>query len=89
MKRCILLLVMATLVLTVVAGCGPTAAEPTQVAAEPTKAAAEPTKVAEEPTKVAEEPTQAPEEPSKIVVVQNAEVRFMDPTLRPTTGRPR
>lgn len=39
----------------------------------------------------AAEPQEAPteamaEEPSKLVVVQNAEVRFMDPTLRPTTS---
>jgi peptide/nickel transport system substrate-binding protein len=71
LKRHVASLLPLLLVLIVVVACAP------QPAAQPVAQPAQPE----------EAPTEAmAEHPSTLVVVQNAEVRFMDPTLRPTTS---
>ncbi len=73
------LLVVMSLVL---AACGATEEEPTEVVVQPTEVVEEPTEVIEEPTEVIEEPTEVVVEPTEVVEEPTEEVVEPIETLR-------
>jgi oligopeptide transport system substrate-binding protein len=65
MKKLFMFLVTAIMIFSLLLGCSPQAAQPTQEAA-PTEAAVEPTAAPDEPTEVPAEPTEVPAEPTEV-----------------------